>query len=93
MWPAAASLLDLPEPPVVVLHGLAVAGGAMVIRMQNASDEAQVARIGSAQLRIKDAALSDLLEHATDALSFSNGAVQLPIPPRVIAVVRLESPH
>jgi alpha-mannosidase len=91
LWPATAKLLELPQPPVIVLHVKpAVHGRALAVRLQNASDEQQTARIGSGQLRITDAVTCDLLEHATGALGVREGAVEVTIPPRGIAVVRLE---
>jgi alpha-mannosidase len=88
-WPAAGSLLALPEPPVMVLHVKPAAGNQLVVRLQNASDSAQVATVGSAILRITEAAACDMLEHVEAALPVLNGAVQLSLAPRRVATLLL----
>jgi len=89
-WPAAGTLLRLPEPPIIVLHVKpAAACAGVVVRLLNASDTEQDAVIGSALLTIRAAAACDLLENVTGALPVSGGAVTLSIPPRRIAVVHL----
>ncbi len=89
-WPATGALLELPQPPVVVLHVKPAADGAgVVVRLLNASDAEQPARIASGLVHIVGAQACDLLEQPTDALTVIDGAVTLSLPPRRIAVVRL----
>jgi len=89
--PPSGTLLRLPVAPVVTLHVKPAAGSKeIVVRMQNASDTQQTATIGSALLRVVAAAPCDLLETATGALDVVDGSVNVTLPPRRIAVVKLQ---
>ncbi|HXF62301.1 MAG TPA: glycosyl hydrolase-related protein [Caldilineaceae bacterium] len=90
VWPESGTLLELPEPPVMALHVKAAAqGGGLIVRLLNASDETQTARIGSGLVRIRQAAVCSLLEEVGAALPVSAGAVTLALEPRRVAVVHL----
>lgn len=89
--PEEGALLRLPEPPVFVAHIQPAdddAGG-LLIRLQNASDTPQTARIESGLLTIASAHRCDLLGSVTGALTVSDGGVSVDVPARRIAVVRL----
>lgn len=87
-WPASGSLLDLPQPPVVVTHvkPAAVGAGALV-RLLNASDSAQTARIGSGLVQIARARRCDLLENVLEELPIADGAVVIALQPRELVAV------
>jgi hypothetical protein len=85
-WPASGSLLDLPQPPVVVTH-LKPAGEGMLVRLLNASDSVQTARIGSGLVQITGAGRCDLLENPVSDLPVTGGAVELVLQPREMAAV------
>jgi alpha-mannosidase len=88
-WPATGSLLALPEPPVIVLHVKPAAGNQLVVRLQNAGDTEQLATVGSAILRITEAATCDMLEHVEAVLPVQDGTVSLSIAPRRVATLLL----
>ena len=60
------------------------------VRLLNASDREAVAEIGSALLTIRSAAACDLFGHPSHPLPVAGGRVQLWLPARGLAVVRLE---
>ena len=86
----AASLLDLPAGPVLPLHVKPAPDGGLIVRLFNASDAPQNARIGSAALRISGATACDLLETALEPLAVRNEAVTVEIAPRRIATIALQ---
>ncbi len=88
LLPPAGSLLNLPQPPVVVLHVKpAYDGSGALVRLLNASDTAQNATIGSGLVQIGRAVRCDLLENELGPLGVENGAVQLTLQPRETAAV------
>jgi alpha-mannosidase len=88
LLPASGSLLQLPQPPVVVLHVKpAYDGSGALVRLLNASDTAQNATIGSGLVQIGSAVRCDLLENELGPLEVENGAVQLTLQPRATAAV------
>jgi hypothetical protein len=90
--PLAGSLLALPEPPVMVIHVKpAYSGSGALVRLLNASDEAQNATIGSGLVQIGQAVRCDLLENELGPLPVENGAVQLTLQPREMAAVLIRS--
>ena len=90
-WPAAGTLLNLPQPPVVVLNVKPVAGApGIVVRLFNASDAEQTATIGSGLVRIVAAHTCDLLENPQSDLPVQDGTVVVRMPARRVAVVQLE---
>jgi alpha-mannosidase len=90
--PLAGSLLALPEPPVMVIHVKpAYSGSGALVRLLNASDEAQNATIGSGLVQIGQAVRCDLLENELGPLPVENGAVQLTLQPREMAAVLIRA--
>ena len=90
--PASGSLLGLPDGVVLPLHIKAAADGSgLVVRLLNASDEAQTATVQSGLLRIAQAKQCDLLENQKGDLQVKDGAVTLDIPARQVAVVWLKT--
>jgi alpha-mannosidase len=90
--PEQGTLLQLPGTPVLVLHILQSPdenGATLTVRLLNASDTPQTARIASGLLTLTAAQRCDLLGNATDSLDVADGGIALDIPPRRIAVVRL----
>ena len=90
---AAASLLRLPgadgDPSAVLTLHVQPAGDALSVRLQNASDALQTARIASGALRITAARTADLFHQPGSALDVRDGAVEVAIPPRRMATVLL----
>jgi alpha-mannosidase len=95
LLPEAGTLLRLPEDlspesPVLTLHiKPAEHSPGVVLRLFNASDQAQTAEIGSGILRIISAQMCDLLETPQDYIEVQNGTVTLNVPPRRVMVVLL----
>jgi hypothetical protein len=88
--PVKGQLLRLPEPPVMTLHVKPATDGAgLIVRMLNASDEPQVARIGAEILQIVAAKRCDLFEVPVDALAIADGVVSVDMPARQVTVIRL----
>jgi hypothetical protein len=92
--PRSGSLLTLPEPPVLTQHVLpAVWSGAgedgILLRLMNASDEKQVAAVGSGLLRITGAARCDGLGATREPLDVQDGRVSLDLEAREQLTVRL----
>lgn len=88
--PESGSLLQLPLPPVLTFHiKQGHNGDGVIVRLFNASDQAQTAEIGSGLLRIQSAQRCDLLETAQEALTVKNGAVRLELPPRRVMAIHL----
>jgi hypothetical protein len=91
-WPASGSLLALPEPPIVVTHVKPAADGSSVlVRLLNASDSAQTARIGSGLVQIGRGQRCDLLENVLADLPVAGSAVELALQPRELATVLIDS--
>ena len=89
-WPASGSLLDLPQPPVMVTHVKpAASGDGALVRLLNASDGEQTAHIGSGLVQIARAQRCDLLENVLEDLGVTDGAVELVLQPREMAAVLL----
>ena len=88
-------LLNLPgsdgvDSPVLTLHVKPVRGAAgVIVRLLNASDQEQTARLTSGQLRIAGARRCTLLEEPGQELALDNGAVEVTLGPRAVAVVQL----
>ena len=95
LLPEVGSLLRLPqnispESPVLTLHiKAAERGKGVILRLFNASDQAQTAQIGSGFLRILSAQACDLLEKPRAAIDVQNGAVTVNVPARRVTVVLL----
>ncbi len=91
-WPAAGSLLVLPDLPVITTHVKpAYEAGATLVRLLNASDAVQEATISSGLVRIGSADRCDLLENVLGPLLVENGAVQLTLQPREMASVLIRA--
>ncbi len=95
LLPEAGALLRLPqnvspESPVLTLHiKAAERRPGVIVRLFNASDQAQPAEIGSGFLRILSAQLCDLLEKTQGSLEVQNGTVTLNVPARRVTAVLL----
>jgi hypothetical protein len=90
--PVAGSLLTLPKPPVVVMHVKpAYDGNGAIVRLLNASDEAQNATIGSGLVQIGQAQRCDLLENVLGPLPVENGSVQVTLQPREMVAVLIRA--
>jgi alpha-mannosidase len=93
--PACGTLLKLPAPPVLPLHMLPAswanpgAPDGILLRLVNASDAPQTARIGSGLLQISAAERCDVFGAVIEELSIEAGAIAVAMPPRGLAVVRL----
>lgn len=86
---ATASLLHLPEAPVLTLHVQPGAGGTLDLRLMNASDAEAEAVIRAGTLKIQSARRTDLFGTPGGALDVRDGSVTVTIPPRRLAHVRL----
>ncbi len=92
LLPSSASLLVLPEPPVLTLHmKTAPDNSGMVVRLLNASDEPQWAEIKSGVLNIVGASKCDLLEQLQGDLAAQNGTVVVEVPARQVVTVYLKT--
>jgi alpha-mannosidase len=81
---------DSPESPVLTLHIKAAEGRpGVILRLFNASDQAQSAEIGSGFLRILSAQWCDLLEKPQGPIQVQNGTVTLNLPARRVTAVLL----
>jgi alpha-mannosidase len=90
--PASGSLLELPGGSVLPIHVKAAEDGSgIIVRLLNASEQAQTATLGSGLLKIAQAKLCDLLENQQRNLSVNDGKVSIDIPARQIAVVWLKT--
>ncbi len=93
--PRTASLLALPEPPVLVLDVLPgwaqndTERDAVYVRLLNASDESQNTMIGSGLLKISAAQQCDLFGNSGDAIPVKDGSLSLSLSPRQLTVIRL----
>jgi len=96
--PRFATLLTLPEPPVLLLHmaphwAYGGSGDTILVRLLNASDEKQRAQISSALLRLQKAWLCDLFGTAKQTLNVVDGTVALELLPRRLTTVLLHIAH
>jgi alpha-mannosidase len=95
LLPEAGALLRLPqnvspESPVLTLHVKAAERRpGVILRLFNASDQAQPAEIGSGFLRILSAQWCDLLETPQGSLEVQDGTVRLNVPARRVTAVLL----
>ena len=79
-----------PESPILTLHVKpAERRPGLIVRLFNASDEIQLAQIGSGVLRILSAQLCDLLETPQGSIEVQNGTAALNVPPRRVTAVLL----
>ena len=94
--PPSATLLQLPAAPIQTLHVLpsswanADAPDGILLRLANAADTSQAARVASGFLQIRAATRCDLFGTAVGELPVVQGAVTLDLPPRGLAVLRLQ---
>lgn len=92
LLPQTASLLQLPELPIMTLHVKAApANAGVLIRLLNASEKSQKTKISSGLLKITDATVCDLLEKPGEALKVIKGAVSIDIPARRFVTLRLKT--
>ena len=95
LLPDTGALLLLPEDvspgsPVLTLHiKAAERRPGVILRLFNASDEAQPAEIRSGILRILSAQSCDLLETPQESIEVQNGTVSLNVPARRVTTVLL----
>jgi len=61
----------------------------VIVRLFNASDQAQSAEIGSGLLRILSAQSSDLLEKPQGSIEVQDGTVRLNVPARRVTTLLL----
>jgi hypothetical protein len=87
--PRNASLLELPQSPILTLHILDKGGG-VLIYLLNASDSQQQAVIGSKLMKIEKAQACDLFGQPIEALTVSNETVSVAIEPRRTSVIWLD---
>ncbi|HZM22830.1 MAG TPA: glycosyl hydrolase-related protein, partial [Anaerolineales bacterium] len=96
LLPEAGALLRLPqnvspESPVLTLHiKAAESRPGVILRLFNASDQAQQAEIGSGFLRILSAQWCDLLEKPQGSIEVQSGTVRLNVPARRVTAVLLD---
>jgi alpha-mannosidase len=62
----------------------------VIVRLFNASDQAQPVEIGSGILRILSAQWCDLLEKPQGSIEVQNGTVRLNVPPRRVTALLLD---
>jgi alpha-mannosidase len=95
LFPASGELLRLPENlepdrPVFTLHVKPTRkDGGLLVRLFNAGDTPQTARIGSGLLQIMAAQLCDLSENPQQSLEVTGGEINFPIPAHQFSTLRL----
>jgi alpha-mannosidase len=95
LLPEVGALLRLPEgsspdSPILTMHiKPAERRPGVILRLFNASDQAQSAEIGSGLLRILSAQLCDLLETPQESIEVRNGTLTLNVPARRVTAVLL----
>ena len=95
LLPEAGPLLRMPESfspdsPILTMHVKAAERQlGVIVRLFNASDQAQPAEIGSGVLRILSAQWCDLLEQPQESIEVQNGTVTLNVPARRMMAVLL----
>ncbi len=87
--PRQGGLLALPTPPVLVLHVLPTADGAL-LRLQNASDQTRPARVGPAARAPRAAWRCDLFGCPHQALAREGDGFGLTLSPRSLVTVRIQ---
>jgi alpha-mannosidase len=96
LLPEVGALLRLPEnaspeSPILTIHVKAAEHQpGIMVRLFNASDQAQPAEIGSGLLRILSAQSCDLLETPQGSIEVQNGTVTLNLPARRVMTVLLD---
>ncbi len=88
--PRSATLLELPQSPILTLHMLPYQNGGVLIRLLNASDNKQLTTIGSSLLKIVGAKACDLFGQPVETLSVNNGTVTVDIEARRTCVIWLD---
>ena len=79
-----------PDAPILTLHVKAAERRpGVIVRLFNASDQAQPAEIDSGFLRILSAQTCDLLEKTQGSIEVQNGTVTLNVPARRVTAVLL----
>lgn len=90
MLPVQGSLLQLPQPPVAVLHIKPDEDKrGVLVRLLNLSDEKQVSEIGSNLIRIIAARRCNLLEVPQESIPVEAGCLRVELEPRQTLTVRL----
>jgi hypothetical protein len=95
LMPEAGPLLRLPESfspdsPILTVHVKAAEHQpGVILRLFNASDQAQPAKIGSGLLRILSAQWCDLLEKPQGSIEVQNGSLTVNLPARRVTAVLL----
>ena len=95
MLPREGSLLELPRPPVMLLHAWPAwsagesEGQALYVRLYNASDVEHSARIGSGILEVVAVEECDVFGHALRACPVVDGAAQVRLGARRMATWRV----
>jgi alpha-mannosidase len=95
LLPESGPLLRMPESfspdsPILTMHvKVANRQPGMIVRLFNASDQAQPAQIGSGLLRILSAQWCDLLERPQGSIEVRNGTMTLNVPARRVTTVFL----
>jgi hypothetical protein len=93
--PSTGTLLNLPAQPILTLHAMPSSWAnpqspdGILMRMVNASDTPQTAKIGSSLLKIESAEICDIFGNVTGDLAVKDGDVNIEMLPRGIVVVRL----
>jgi len=83
------TLLQLPEPPVLVLSLHRTLNDGSLLALFNASDSLQAARISDGLIKIQSAQLCDLFGNQTEKLKVIDGATEIMIKPRQTVIIKL----
>jgi alpha-mannosidase len=87
--PASGTLLNLPQPPVLVENLRATAEGAL-LTLFNASDDEQTAVVSSAIVRFTTASRCDLFGVPLEPLAVKDGSVSISIAPRRTYILEIK---
>ena len=88
--PNAGALLQLPEPPVLVLSLHGTLNDSALLALYNACDSSQTARISDGLIKIQSAQLCDLFGNPLEKLKITGGTADIILKPRQTVIIKLQ---
>jgi alpha-mannosidase len=88
LLPATGTLLNLPQPPILMLN-LRAGGDSALLTLFNASDQPQTATVSSGLIKISAAKRCDLFGNPLEALAVNNGTLEVTIAPRQVIILAI----
>ena len=87
--PGSGTLLQLPEPPVLVLSLKGTVNNGSVLVLYNASENIHMARISGGLINIQSAQFCDLFGNPMKKLLVCDGAAEITMKPRQTVIIKL----